>query len=72
MITSVLLMLGAESLLLGSWHLAGWMSVFFLLNTLYFSLVEEPDLEQRFGDSYRRFKANVPRWIPSCRPWDPA
>ena len=70
MITSVLLMLGAESLLLGSWHLAGWMSVFFLLNTIYFSLVEEPGLEQRFGDSYRRYKANVPRWIPSWRPWD--
>ncbi len=29
-------MLGAESFLLGSWHLAGWMSVFFLLNLLYF------------------------------------
>ena len=29
MITSVLLMLGAESLFFGSWHLAGWMLVFF-------------------------------------------
>ena len=71
MITSVLLLLGAESLLLGSWHLAGWMSVFFLLNVFYFLLVEEPGLEKRFGDSYRRYKANVPRWIPRLRPWDP-
>ena len=71
MITSVLLMLGAESFLLGSWHLAGWMSVFFLLNLLYFLWVEEPRLELRFGDSYRRYKANVPRWIPRLRPWDP-
>ena len=71
MITSVLLMLGAESFLLGSWHLAGWMSVFFLLNLLYFLWVEEPRLEQRFGDSYRRYKANVPGWIPRLRPWDP-
>ena len=71
MITSVLLMLGAESFLLGSWHLAGWMSVFSLLNMLYFLWVEEPGLEQRFGDSYRRYKANVPRWIPRLRPWDP-
>ena len=64
-------MLGAESFLLGSWHLAGWMSVFFLLMTLIFLWVEEPDLERRFGDSYRRYKANVPRWIPRLRPWDP-
>ena len=70
MISSVLLMLGAESLLFGSWHLAGWMLVFFLINTIYFSLVEEPGLERRFGDNYRRYKTNVPRWIPSWRRWD--
>ena len=70
MITSVLLMLGAESLFFRSLHLTGWMLVFFLINTLYFSLVEEPGLERRFGDSYRGYKANVSRWIPSWRPWD--
>ncbi len=70
MIMSVLVMLGAESLLLGSWYLAAWMLVFFLLNAIYFSRVEEPRLEQRFGESYRRYKANVPRWIPRWRPWD--
>ncbi len=71
MIASVLFLLGAESLLLGSWHLAGWMAVFFLLKTLYFLRFEEPGLETRFGDSYRRYKANVPRWLPRLRPWDP-
>lgn len=70
-ITSVLFLLGAESLLLGSWHLAGWTAVFFLLKTLYFLRFEEPGLEERFGDSYRRYKANVPRWIPRLRPWHP-
>ena len=70
MISSVLLMLGAESLFFGSWHLAGWMLVFFLGNTIYFPLVEERALERRFGDDYRRYKANVPRWIPSWRAWD--
>lgn len=72
MITSVLLMLGAESLFFGSWHLAGWMIVFFLGNAIYFPLVEEPALERRFGDSYRRYKAHVPRWMPSWRPWNAA
>ena len=70
MITSVLAILGAESLVIGSWHLAGWMLVFLLLSTIYFSLVEEPGLEQRFGEDYRRYKESVPRWIPSRRPWE--
>ena len=70
MITSVLLMFGAESLFFGSWHLAGWMLVFLLGNAVYFPLVEERALERRFGDAYRLYKANVPRWIPSWRSWD--
>jgi len=27
-------------------------------------LFEEPQLERRFGDSYREYKARTPRWIP--------
>ena len=71
MITSVLVMLAAESLYFGSWHLAAWMVAFFVGNMAYFSRVEEPGLEQRFGDSYRLYRASVPRWIPRLRPWDP-
>jgi protein-S-isoprenylcysteine O-methyltransferase Ste14 len=70
MITSVLFILGAESLWFGSWPIAGWMLVFFVANAVYFPLKEEPDLEQRFGADYRLYKANVPRWIPRLRPWD--
>lgn len=70
MITGVLLMLGAESLFFGSWHLAGWTLVFFAGNAFYFPLVEERTLERRFGDDYRLYKANVPRWIPRWRAWD--
>ena len=33
---------------------------------------EEPVLEQRFGDSYRLYRANVARWIPRLRPWNPS
>ena len=72
MITSVLVMLAAESLCFGSWHLAGWMVAFFFGATLAFLRVEEPVLEQRFGDSYRLYRANVPRWIPRLRPWNPS
>jgi len=30
---------------------------------------EEPKLTATFGDEYRRFRENVPRWIPRFTPW---
>lgn len=72
MITSVLFMLAAEALLLRSWPLAGWFFFFFLTNAIYFPLVEEKGLERRHGDAYRRYKANVPRWLPRWRSWEEA
>lgn len=69
MITAVLLLLAAEALLLRSWALAGWLLVFFGGNAVYFPLFEEKDLEQRFGEAYRRYRANVPRWLPRPSPW---
>jgi len=69
MITSVLLMLAAESLVAGSWPVAAWGAAFFTANVIYFPLVEEKQLEKRFGDDYRRYKAHVPRWVPRWKPW---
>jgi protein-S-isoprenylcysteine O-methyltransferase Ste14 len=34
---------------------------------IYVRRFEEPRLERRFGDDYRRYKATVPRWFPRCR-----
>lgn len=72
MISGVLAMLAAESLLLGSWHIALWMAVFFVACAIFFTRFEEPALERRFGESYRIYKANVPRWVPRWRGWDGA
>jgi protein-S-isoprenylcysteine O-methyltransferase Ste14 len=71
MITSVLIMLMAEAVFFASWPILGWMAVFWLVNAVYFPLFEEKGLEKRFGEDYRRYKANVPRWIPRLSPWDP-
>jgi protein-S-isoprenylcysteine O-methyltransferase Ste14 len=38
--------------------------VFVAINQAYFLLSEEPALERRFGESYREYRARVPRWIP--------
>lgn len=69
MIIGVMLMLGAEALILWSWPIAAWLGVFFLANAIYFPLSEERDLEHRFGTSYRTYKANVPAWLPRFKPW---
>ena len=66
---SVMLMLLAEALLFQSWPIAAWLVVFFIGNSIYFPLVEEKNLEKRFGDDYREYKAHVRRWIPRPRPW---
>ena len=31
--------------------------------------LEESGLEKRFGESYREYRRNVPRWLPRFRPW---
>ena len=67
MLTSVILMILAEAVALSSLGLLGWAVVFFLLNTAYFALLEEPELERRFGAPYRHYKASVPRWMPRAR-----
>ena len=69
MIIGALLILVAESLFLRSVPVALWAAVFFAGNAVYFPLSEERRLEDRFGDSYRVYRANVPRWIPRLRGW---
>jgi len=71
MIYSVYMMLLAESLMLNAWSIAIWLAVFFLLNAVYIPRSEEKALEARFGETYLRYKANVPRWLPNPFPWNP-
>jgi protein-S-isoprenylcysteine O-methyltransferase Ste14 len=70
MITGAITILAGESLLLQSWPLAVWLVIFFIGNAIYFPLFEEPALRERFGDQYRLYAANVPRWLPRLRPWN--
>lgn len=69
MITGVLLMLLGEAILWDSRALGVWAASFLVFNHLYFVVLEEPGLESRFGERYRRYKAHVPRWIPRLQPW---
>ena len=69
MISGAILMFGGEALVLNSWPLAAMLLFFFLVTSTLFIRFEEPELEQRFGEDYRRYKAHVPRWIPRIKPW---
>jgi protein-S-isoprenylcysteine O-methyltransferase Ste14 len=71
MITSVLILLIAEALLLNSWHLMGLFALFLGGNMLYFPFVEEKGLEKRFGQDYLAYKRAVPRWLPRITPFKP-
>jgi protein-S-isoprenylcysteine O-methyltransferase Ste14 len=71
MISGVALMLAGQAIFWGSWVTATWAGLFVLINHLYLVLSEEPGLERRFGEPYRVYKANVPRWLPRIKPFPP-
>jgi protein-S-isoprenylcysteine O-methyltransferase Ste14 len=70
MISGVFCILLGEAILFGSLPLFYWFIFALLLNLVYIPLMEEPGMEQRFGESYRRYKQHVPRWIPRLHAWD--
>jgi protein-S-isoprenylcysteine O-methyltransferase Ste14 len=69
MISAVASMLAGEALFFFSTRIALWLAFFFALNHAYFLLIEEPGLARRFGEEYRRYRVNVPRWLPRPRGW---
>ncbi|MGH9929841.1 MAG: methyltransferase family protein [Pyrinomonadaceae bacterium] len=70
MLSGVLFVLCGEALLIRSIPLLEWFGLFLLINLIYIPLLEEPVLDKRFGQPYRLYRQNVPRWIPRLKPWD--
>jgi protein-S-isoprenylcysteine O-methyltransferase Ste14 len=64
MTVGVWLVLLGESFIFGSVLLGAWFLVFCGLCLMLIPIWEEPDLEKRFGEPYREYERNVPRWIP--------
>jgi len=64
MISGVFCLLIAEVLFFRSISLLIWSTLFITINAVYMPLVEEPGLEERFGEQYREYKRQVPRWFP--------
>ena len=59
-----LLILFAESIYFRSAWILLYAGMLWLAVQLFIVLVEEPQLERRFGDAYRQYKTETPRWIP--------
>lgn len=67
MISGVFFILIGEALVFSSLAILYWAATFFLINTVYFILKEEPDLQKRFGRNYEEYKKQVPRWLPRTK-----
>lgn len=71
MISGVIFVLFGEALALLSLPHGVWATTFLVLNLIFIPLIEEPQLERRFGDAYREYRRHVRRFLPRLRPWDP-
>ena len=68
MVTGVFLALFGVGFLLHSLSIVLlWTPAYIVVHVIELKLVEEPELERRFGESYSDYRERVPMFIP--RPW---
>ncbi len=70
LVEGVFCVLLGEALLAGSFLLLLWFFFFVSINLVYTLLIEEPELLNRFGEPFRTYMKNVPRWFPRKTPWE--
>ena len=68
--SGVFMVLYGEGLVLSSMPILIFATAFVLIHLFYIPLSEERGLEKRFGEEFRTYKKNVPRWIPRLTAWD--
>ncbi len=64
MYVGVLAVLAGEAIAFRSAFLPAYAVVVFVCVNLFVRLYEEPALRRKFGESYVRYCASVPRWLP--------
>lgn len=62
MMVGVLLILLSEGILLNTVFAWGWLSLLLLMNLIFIPLVEEPQLQRRFGTKWDEYRKRVKRW----------
>jgi protein-S-isoprenylcysteine O-methyltransferase Ste14 len=68
MIAGVSFVLLGEATLAAPLPLLIWFVVCALGNAVYIPVAEEAGLGERFGDDYRAYRRNEPRWVPRMWP----
>ena len=69
MYVAVLAVILGQSLVLGNLRVLGYGALVALGFHLFVLAYEEPTLRKKYGEEYRAFCTNVPRWIPRLSPW---
>ena len=72
MLTGLLAPTSGEALLFGDERVAAWGVLFWLFTFAVVVIYEEPTLRQQFGEEYRTYCKNVPRWVPRVIPYKPS
>lgn len=67
MYIGVELILSGEAIVFGSWMLAAYAALVWVIFHLFVLLYEEPALARKFGSSYQEYCRAVPRWLPGKR-----
>jgi protein-S-isoprenylcysteine O-methyltransferase Ste14 len=69
MYVGVIAIIAGQGLLFGSLRVLGYGALVWLAFHLFVRGYEEPKLTKTFGEEYREFCKNVPRWVPRFRGW---
>ncbi|KAA3634378.1 MAG: isoprenylcysteine carboxylmethyltransferase family protein [Calditrichaeota bacterium] len=70
MLTGIMFLLTSETLFLFTISQLCWTLFFISAAVIIMPLYEEKKLIERFGKEYIRYKSQVPRWIPSNKPYN--
>ena len=69
MYVAVTAMIVGQGLLFGSVALLAYGAIVWAGFFLFVLAYEEPELDRQFADEYKRYRANVRRWLPRIKAW---
>jgi protein-S-isoprenylcysteine O-methyltransferase Ste14 len=69
MYVAVTALIVGQGLLFGSVVVIAYGAIVWVGFFLFVLVYEEPALDGQFADEYKRYRANVRRWVPRIKPW---
>lgn len=72
MSVAVFVLVFGQAMLFAKKHTMVYAICVWLAFAVFVLLYEEPTLRRRYGEEYRKYCHNVPRWVPRLTPWQGA